>query len=110
MHCDFISIVTISTKHVGTLLAGFIFCEQEYLTCCSVFLSVNFLLHYFQEAEHLISCKIHPQTIIAGYRKAADRARQALTDAARDNGSDEEKFGKVSRTSCSTILVEFLGE
>jgi T-complex protein 1 subunit beta len=42
-----------------------------------------------QEAEHLISRRIHPQTIIAGYRKAA---RRALTDAARDNGNNKEKF------------------
>ena len=34
--------------------------------------------------------------MIAGYRKAADRARQALTDAARDNGNDQEKFSEVS--------------
>merc|ERR1719415_195624 len=36
-----------------------------------------------KEAERLISLKIHPQTIIAGFRKATDVAREALTGAAR---------------------------
>ena len=48
-----------------------------------------------QEAEHLITRKLHPQTVIAGYRKAVDQARQALTDAARDNGTDQDKFKEV---------------
>lgn len=33
----------------------------------------------------MIAAKIHPQTIISGWRKAVDCARQALTDAAKDN-------------------------
>jgi T-complex protein 1 subunit beta len=45
-----------------------------------------------KEAERLISLKIHPQTIIAGWRKATDVARQALTNAACDNGKDDVKF------------------
>lgn len=40
----------------------------------------------FQEAEALVSQKIHPQTIIQGWRKATDVARKALTDFARDHG------------------------
>ena len=48
-----------------------------------------------QEAEQLISNKIHPQTIISGWRKAVDCARQALTDAAKDNSADPEKFKEV---------------
>lgn len=43
----------------------------------------------------MISRKLHPQTIIAGYRKAVDRARQALSDAAKDNGNDKDKFAEV---------------
>ena len=39
-----------------------------------------------QEAESLVSQKIHPQTVISGWRKAVDAAREALTGAARDNG------------------------
>ena len=33
-----------------------------------------------------MASKVHPQTIIAGWRKAVDCARKALTDAAIDNG------------------------
>lgn len=40
----------------------------------------------FQESEALISQKIHPQTIITGWRKATDEARRALQSFARDNG------------------------
>ena len=50
---------------------------------------------YTQEAEQLISRKIHPQTIIAGWRKAVDCAREALTTFARDNSGDKEKFEEV---------------
>ena len=39
-----------------------------------------------KEAEKLIAAKIHPQTIIAGWRKAVDCARLTLTSAARDHG------------------------
>ncbi len=39
-----------------------------------------------REAEKLITAKIHPQTVIAGYRKAVTVARAALTAAAVDHG------------------------
>lgn len=39
--------------------------------------------------------RIHPQTIISGYRKAADCAREALTKTARDNGADNKLFTEV---------------
>ena len=39
-----------------------------------------------KEAEKLIAAKLHPQTIIAGWRMATDCARKALTDSAEDNG------------------------
>ena len=34
----------------------------------------------------LVSHKIHPQTIISGWRKATDAARKALEDSAIDHG------------------------
>ena len=49
-----------------------------------------------QEAEKLISQKVHPQTIIAGWRKAVDCARQALVESAKDNSDNEEKFREAS--------------
>lgn len=38
-----------------------------------------------QEAELLVSRKIHPQTIISGWRKATQAARDALREAAVDH-------------------------
>ncbi|XP_024374845.1 T-complex protein 1 subunit beta isoform X2 [Physcomitrium patens] len=45
-----------------------------------------------REAEKLVALKIHPMTIIAGYRMAAEAARSALEAAVRDNRDDFEKF------------------
>ena len=39
-----------------------------------------------KEAEALVAQKLHPQTIIAGWRKAVQCARDALTAAAIDHG------------------------
>lgn len=39
----------------------------------------------WQEAELLIAKKIHPQTIISGWRKATQAARDALKEAAVDH-------------------------
>ena len=43
----------------------------------------------------MISHKVHPQTIIAGWRKAVDCARKALVESAKDNSANEEKFREV---------------
>lgn len=48
-----------------------------------------------QEAEHLIAMKMHPQTIIRGWRLAAKTAVEVLTSVAEDHGCDEEQFRKV---------------
>ncbi|KAJ7570675.1 hypothetical protein O6H91_01G131000 [Diphasiastrum complanatum] len=45
-----------------------------------------------REAEKLVALKIHPMTIISGYRMAADCARNALESRVRDNRADPEKF------------------
>lgn len=45
--------------------------------------NVDWLL---QEAESLVGQKLHPQTIVSGWRKAVDEARRALTESALDNG------------------------
>jgi len=62
-----------------------------------------------REAEKLIARKIHPQTIIRGYRMATEVAKQALIDVAIDNGKDEEKFNEdlmnVARTTLSSKLL-----
>lgn len=45
-----------------------------------------FASELLREAEKLIAAKMHPQTIIAGWRMSVDCARKALAAAARDNG------------------------
>ncbi|KAL3881747.1 hypothetical protein ACJMK2_028142 [Sinanodonta woodiana] len=65
-----------------------------------------------RESEKLISQRLHPQTIIAGWRKATDEARRALTDFARDNGNDPVKFKEdllnIARTTISSkILTQY---
>jgi T-complex protein 1 subunit beta len=42
-----------------------------------------------REAEKLIQQKIHPQTIVQGYRLAADTARKALTATTKNNVADQ---------------------
>lgn len=55
----------------------------------------------------MIGLKIHPQTIVAGWRKATDEARRALTEAAVDNGleiiTNATKFSSVSKNEKGPI-------
>jgi T-complex protein 1 subunit beta len=63
-----------------------------------------------REAEQLIAQKIHPQTIIAGWRKAVDVAGNALTTAAEDNSGDSEKFQRdllnIAHTTLSSKILQ----
>merc|ERR1719494_1107875 len=45
-----------------------------------------------REAEKLIAQKIHPQTIIQGWRKALKAAEEALENTAKDNSNNPEQF------------------
>jgi len=62
-----------------------------------------------KEAEKLIAQKIHPQTAIAGYRRAVKVARAALEDGAKDHGSDPVEFRKdlinIARTTLSSKIL-----
>lgn len=62
-----------------------------------------------REAEKMVDHKIHPQTIINGWRKAVDVARDALTKAAQDHSSDSAKFREdllnIARTTLSSKIV-----
>ncbi|KAK9884624.1 hypothetical protein WA026_007464 [Henosepilachna vigintioctopunctata] len=62
-----------------------------------------------KEAEKLIEQKIHPQTIIAGWRIATDVARKALLDASADNSNDSDQFRKdlmnIARTTLSSKIL-----
>ena len=64
-----------------------------------------------REAETLVAQKIHPQTIIEGYRAAAQVAFDALAASAVDNGKDSEAFRRdlmnIARTTLSSkVLAE----
>lgn len=62
-----------------------------------------------REAEFLVNQRIHPMTIMAGWRIAVDIARAALEEAAIDNSSDEEAFRtdlmNIARTTLSSKLL-----
>lgn len=62
-----------------------------------------------KEAEKLIEQKIHPQTIIGGWRKAVDVARAALRDLSMDNSADTDKFREdlmnIARTTLSSKIL-----
>lgn len=62
-----------------------------------------------READKLVEMKFHPQTIIAGWRKASQAAKEALTNAAIDNGKDEVKFREdlmnIARTTLSSKIL-----
>lgn len=63
-----------------------------------------------KEAERLVAMNLHPQTIIAGWRKATDCARAALTASARDNSGDPKKFEEdlmnIARTTLSSKILQ----
>ncbi|KAH9054164.1 chaperonin Cpn60/TCP-1 family [Lactarius vividus] len=62
-----------------------------------------------REAEKLIGMKIHPQTIVEGYRIASAAALKALEDAAVDHGSDAPTFRQdlinIARTTLSSKVL-----
>ncbi|KAF2360532.1 T-complex protein 1 beta subunit [Trinorchestia longiramus] len=62
-----------------------------------------------REAEKLVSGKLHPQTIIAGYRRATDVARKALDAAAVDHSADDDRFRsdliKIAKTTLSSKIL-----
>ena len=53
--------------------------------------------------------KMHPQTIVAGWRKARDIAKARLASLSRDNSSNQEKFRNdllnIARTTLSSKLL-----
>jgi len=62
-----------------------------------------------REAEKLIDMRIHPQTIISGWRQATKVAREALEKAAKNNREDEDKFREdlmnIARTTLSSKIL-----
>lgn len=62
-----------------------------------------------REAEKLVMAKIHPQTIVEGFRIASAAALKALEKSAEDNGSDPVKFRSdlvnIARTTLSSKVL-----
>lgn len=62
-----------------------------------------------REGEKLIHSKMHPQTIIAGWRMARDVAKAKLAAISRDNSADLEKFRSdlinIAKTTLSSKLL-----
>ncbi|PGH19652.1 T-complex protein 1 subunit beta [Polytolypa hystricis UAMH7299] len=62
-----------------------------------------------REAEKLVDRKIHPQTIIEGYRIASRAALEALANVAVDNSKDPVAFRKdlhaIARTTLSSKVL-----
>jgi T-complex protein 1 subunit beta len=62
-----------------------------------------------REAEKLVDQKIHPQTIIEGYRIASIAALQALEKTAVDNNKDDKAFRRdleaIARTTLSSKVL-----
>jgi T-complex protein 1 subunit beta len=62
-----------------------------------------------REAEKLVDQKIHPQTIIEGYRIASVAALKALEKIAVDHSKDETAFRKdlesIARTTLSSKVL-----
>lgn len=62
-----------------------------------------------KEAERLVEQKIHPQTIIAGWRKAVECTKSALQEASMDNSSNADKFKEdlmnIARTTLSSKIL-----
>lgn len=61
-------------------------CKDCFFILISYFIGCVFsAAELLREAEKLIDQKIHPQTIIAGWRRATEVARSALLNAALDH-------------------------
>eukprot|EP00877_Chromochloris_zofingiensis_P008033 jgi/Chrzof1/3483/Cz12g27040.t1 len=62
-----------------------------------------------REAEQLVNQKIHPMTIIAGFREACEVGRQALESGAFNNTGDPERFRQdlmnIAKTTLSSKIL-----
>ena len=62
-----------------------------------------------REAEFLVSQRVHPMTIVAGWRQAVNVARKALEGAAVDHGEDPDLFRtdliNIAKTTLSSKLL-----
>lgn len=70
---------------------------------------VVFAGELLRQAEYLVNQKVHPMTIIQGFREACTVAKEALEGAAKDHAADEEAFRKdllnIARTTLSSKIL-----
>ncbi|CAF1308184.1 unnamed protein product [Adineta steineri] len=63
-----------------------------------------------RETENLLAQKIHPQTIITGWRKATTEALRVLESIAKNNSSNLEQFRSdlmnIARTTLSSKILQ----
>lgn len=63
-----------------------------------------------REAEKLLEQKLHPQTVVSGWRKAAAVACQALENCAEDHAADSVAFKEdllnIARTTLSSKILQ----
>lgn len=64
-----------------------------------------------REAEKLFALKVHPQVIVAGWRRAREKALEVLKELATDNSADEAAFREdlmnIARTTISSKLLHY---
>jgi len=64
---------------------------------------------FLRQAQELIEKKMHPQTVVAGYRLARAAAIKALQAAAVDHSADKEKFRadliNIAKTTLSSKVL-----
>lgn len=64
-----------------------------------------------REAEKLVAMKIHPMTIISGYRMAAECARNALEQRVWDNKANSESFrSDLMNIAMTTLSSKILAQ
>jgi len=64
-----------------------------------------------REAEKLVNMKIHPMTIIAGFRMAAECARNALLQRTMDNKENTDKFrADLMNIAMTTLSSKILSQ
>ena len=70
---------------------------------------VVFAGELLRQAEYLVNQRVHPMTIIQGFREACTVAKAALEGAAKDHAADEEAFRKdllnIARTTLSSKIL-----
>jgi len=64
---------------------------------------------FLRQAAELVEKKMHPQTVVAGYRLSRDAALAALSAAAKDHSKDPERFRtdliNIAKTTLSSKVL-----